>query len=92
MYRTCFYSLGYLQKKNHHKNQSRQKPDTPTKKPAHASYTASYKKGQRAKAIRNTILQPVDWKTQLQKVRQNETTEEYVSDEGTRKNFKRITN
>ena len=45
---------------------------------------ASPTSGQTLKARGTTILQPAEQRQQTQKVRQNETAEEYVPDEGTR--------
>ena len=40
--------------------------------------------GQTAEAKRTTILKPTEKKSQSQKIRQKEVTEEYVPDDGTR--------
>ena len=53
--------------------------------PKQASGPTSPTRGQTQEARRTTILQPVERKPQTQKVRQNETTEKYVADSGTRK-------
>ena len=55
---------------------SGQEPVSPTRKLAQASETTSSTRGQTAGTRRTTILQPVEWKLQSQKVRQNETGEE----------------
>ena len=59
-------------------------PVPPIRKLVHPSWIASAMRQQTAEARRTTILQPVEQKPQSQKVRKNQTAEEYVPDEGTR--------
>ena len=56
---------------------------SPSHQEACTSLLASFTRGQTAEARRTETLQPVEQKPQSQKVRQNETAEEYVPDEGT---------
>ena len=49
-----------------------------------ASRSASPVRGQKPKARRTTVLQPAEKRPHTQKFRQNEITEKYVADEGTR--------
>ena len=63
---------------------SEQAPVPPTRKPAQASGPTSPTRGQTPEARRATILQPAERRPQTQKIRQNETAEKCVSDEGTR--------
>ena len=52
---------------------------------------ASTTRGQTAEARKTTILQPVEKNPHLQKDRQDEKTEGYIPDEGTRKNPRKTT-
>ena len=56
----------------------------PVRKLAQASSIASSTRGQTAEARRTTILQPVEQKPHSQKDKQDEKTEGYVPDQGTR--------